>query len=109
MLGTVVDFKNPDKALNRIDFEHWLCSNETALREDVGEWLPKEIETVERHNLLDGLIDETLNALDEAIGYDSSNADSNDHATDEREVESLETQEEEGEEAPGETPPLKTC
>ena len=104
VLGTVVDFKNPEKALNRIDFEQWLYSNETALREDVGEWLPKEIELVERQKLLDEIIDETLDALDEAIEYDSSTADSNGRSTDEGEVEGHETQEEEGEEAPGRDP-----
>ena len=104
VLGTVVDFKNPNKALNRTDFEQWLCRNESALKEDVGEWLPKEIGTIERQNLLDGLIIETLNTVDEAIGYDSSAPDGNGGTMEEGDVDGPEIPEEEGQEAPGRDP-----
>ena len=104
VLGTVVDFKNPNKALNRTDFEQWLCCNESALKEDVGEWLPTEIGTVERQNLLDGLINETLNTVDEAIGYDSSAPEGNEGTMEEGDVEGPEIPGEEGEEAPGRDP-----
>ena len=104
VLGTVVDFKNPNKALNRTDFEQWLCRNESTLKEDVGEWLPKEISTVERQNLLDGLIIETLNTVDEAIGYDSSAPDGNGGTMEEGDVDGPEIPEEEGQEAPGRDP-----
>ena len=104
VLGTVLDFKNPNKALNRIDFEQWLCCNESALKDDVGEWLPKEIDTVERQNLLDELIVETLVTVDEAIGYVSDAPDRDGAVAEEVDLESLETQEEEGEEIPGRDP-----
>ena len=102
VLGTVVDFKNRDKTLNRIDFEEWLCSNESTLKEDVGEWLPKEIYTEDLQNILDGIVTETLSTLDEAIG-NVSDAPKGDGESAE-EVDSPETQEEEGEEVPGRDP-----
>ena len=104
VLGTVVDFRNPDKALNRDDFEQWLISNESALKDDVAEWLPKEIGADERQNLLDGIINETLNPVDEAIGYFSGAPDKDGEVAEEVDVESLESQEEEGNEAPGKDP-----
>ena len=104
VLGTVVDFKNPNKTLNRIDFEQWLRSNETGLREDVGEWLPKEIGTDECQNLLDGLVTETLITIDRAIGFVSSGPEESGEPVDEVSVESPETQEEEGDETPGRDP-----
>ena len=104
VLGTVVDFMNPDKALNRIDFEQWLRSNEPALREDVGEWLPEEIGEEEIRNLLGGLIDETLKTLDEAIGYVSGELVGDAETGDDEDVDTPETQAEEGDEAPGRDP-----
>ena len=76
------------------------------LKEDVGEWLPTEIGTVERQNLLDGLVNETLNTVNEAIGYDSSAQAGNGDSTEEGDVEGREAPEEEGEEAPGRDPNL---
>ena len=104
VLGTVADFRNPNKTLNRYDFEHWLISNESALKDDVAEWLPKEIGTDERQNLLDGIANETLNTVDDAIGYFSSAPDGGGEAAEEVDAESLESQEEEGDEAPGRDP-----
>ena len=104
VLGTVTDFKNPTKTLNRVDFEQWLNLNELALHNDVGDWLPKELGAVERQYLLGGLIDETLNVIDEAIQYDSSAADGNGPLGQEREGETVETQQEVGEEASGRDP-----
>ena len=104
VLGTVVDFRNPDKTLNRGDFEQWLISNESALKNDVAEWLPKEIGADERQNLLDGIINETLSPVDEAIGYFSGAPDKDGEVAEEVDVESLESQEEEGDEAPGKDP-----
>ena len=41
VLGTVADFKNPGKVLNRVDLEEWLRSNEVELKEDVDASAPK--------------------------------------------------------------------
>ena len=40
VLGTVSDFKNPAKVLNRFDFEKWLHDQATVLRVELESWLP---------------------------------------------------------------------
>ncbi len=69
VLGTVQDFKDPRKVLNRSDIEKWLRSNEAALRADVAAWLPGEIAAPDRQRLLDSLVEGTLQPIDEAIEY----------------------------------------
>ena len=61
VLGTVSDFKNPKKVLNRADLEQWLRSNVAALKADVAAWLPTEIVAADRQRLLDSLIEDTWN------------------------------------------------
>lgn len=111
VLGTVLDFKNPKKTLNRADLENWLRANEAMLRADVAAWLPTEIGTADRKQLIDALIAGTLQPLDEAIEYDSSTIDLASEERAERvgeEVEDLETSleaaDEVGEERPGLNP-----
>ena len=103
VLGTVQDFKDSSKALNRDDFEQWMRSNESSLREDVAAWLPTEIDGDERRLLLETLIEDTLIPLDDAIEYDSSDpakagVEGNGSG---RESTGFEAQEEQGEEQPG--------
>jgi ATP-dependent helicase YprA (DUF1998 family) len=69
VLGTVADFKDSKKVLNRVDLEEWLRANELALRADVSEWLPAELSSSDRLELLGKLIDQTLGPLDEAIEF----------------------------------------
>jgi len=106
VLGTVSAFKDPKKVLNRADLEEWLRANEAQLKGDVGAWLPTEMAVADRQQLLDALIEGTLQPIDEAIEYDRDAAASpveteasvsgdKDAAT------SLEAPEEEGEEMPG--------
>ena len=71
VLGTVAEFKNASKILNRADLEVWLRANEVKLREEVDAWLPAELSPTDRQNLLRELIRETLTPIDEAIEYDS--------------------------------------
>ena len=68
VLGTVDDFLGDDSPLNRRDFEAWLRHNETALRDAVSDWLPTELSTDERTRLLDQLVENTLSAVDGALG-----------------------------------------
>lgn len=106
VLGTVSDFRKLGQVLNRADLEQWLRSNEMALKADVAAWLPAEIPTAERQQLLDGLIEGTLQPIDEAIEYDASvgaaaigsEAASGTGANEET---NLEVSDEEGEERPG--------
>jgi len=111
VLGTVRDFKNQKKALNRPDLEEWLRSNEDALKADVAAWLPSEISPADRQPLLESLIQGTLQPIDEAIEYDPGVAGNPgaspaaEPATAEGEEEtSLEAPDEEGEERPGRDP-----
>jgi len=108
VLGRVVEFKDSKSLLSRSDFGQWLLSNQTALKADVAAWLPSELSAARRQRLLDGLVDETLRPIDDAIEYDpnaaavksaqapAAPADS-DAAADEK----IETTDEVGEEAPG--------
>jgi len=69
VLGKVDEFKNPEKVLNRVDFERWLRETEPELRREIDSWLPTQLTAADRRDLLDKLIDETLDSLDDAIAY----------------------------------------
>jgi hypothetical protein len=69
VLGTVTNFKNPTKVLNRNDLERWLRANDGKLMEEVGSWLPSELSTLDKNSLLNTLVEKTLKVIDEAIGY----------------------------------------
>jgi hypothetical protein len=96
------------KVLNREDFERWLRVNEADLRSEVDAWIPAEILTSDRRNLLQNLAEETLVPIDDAIDYSRSGAgDGTATATQETDPEtgsSLEVPDEEGEESPGRDP-----
>jgi ATP-dependent helicase YprA (DUF1998 family) len=68
VLGTVDDFLGTDSPINRADFEAWLHENQQELTEDLRDWLPVELAPTEREELLDHLIENTLDAVDSAIG-----------------------------------------
>jgi len=113
VLGRVSDFKDPKKVLNRVDLEHWLRTNEPALKTDVSSWLPTELLISDREKLLDTLIVETLRPIDEAIEFDPGGgatpsagaepvvAEGSESPSD---ATSLEAPDEEGEERPGRDP-----
>ncbi|HKX46487.1 MAG TPA: DEAD/DEAH box helicase [Planctomycetota bacterium] len=67
VLGTVADFKNPAKLLNRWDLEKWLKADEASLRAEVDTWLPQQFSAAERKRLLYELVPETLGPIDVAI------------------------------------------
>ena len=98
VLGTVADFRNAGKALNRVDLEDWLRSNELELKRDVDALLPKEISGAERADLLDEVVKATLDAIDTAIEYAPQSPDEDDRASDEDDAASSEAPEEPGEE-----------
>ena len=112
VLGTVAQFKDATQVLNRPDFEEWLRQNESALRNEVSSWLPKEMSTPDRVSILDGLIRDTLIPIDDAIDYSrkskgeatTSAAATNDQGKQGGGASTameLETQDEVGEERPG--------
>lgn len=111
VLGTVSDFKNPEKVLNRVDLEQWLRSNETALKADITAWLPAEIPTMESQRLLNTLVEDMLKAIDEAIEYDPgapagavARHEAGASGEDSGAAASIEAQDEEGEERPTRDP-----
>src|SRR5207249_1463172 len=67
VLGSVSDFRNPAKVLNRNDLERWMRENEDALRNEVASWLPTELSVPDTEKLLDNLVDGTLAPIDDAI------------------------------------------
>lgn len=104
VLGTVSDFKNPQKVLNRADFEKWLRNEEAGLRVEIESWLPAELDAEDHASLLDKLIPETLGPLDEAIGFDPTKAQAEpDEPTGD---EAVEVPDEPGEELPGVSSPV---
>ncbi|MEK6407047.1 MAG: DEAD/DEAH box helicase [Acidobacteriota bacterium] len=94
VLGKVIEFKDNKSKLNIFDFEEWLRAEESNLKRDLQGWLPKELIPEDNKRLMDGLIDDTLKLISDAIKDSStSNAATNVAAT-------PETQSEEGEETP---------
>lgn len=75
VLGKVVEFKNRESKLNIFDFEEWLQAEESNLRRDLQGWLPKELTPDDNKRLMDGLIEETLKLIGDAI-KDSSKGNS---------------------------------
>jgi hypothetical protein len=111
VLGTVSDFRNPKKVLNRLDLEQWLRANDSMLKSELDEWLPYEISKSERKQLIDGLIEGTLRPIDDAIEFDTNYSATSGVTDNVSEVEkndseetSLEAPDEEGEEQPGINP-----
>ena len=68
VLGTIRDFLGDSAPLNRTDFENWLRSHQDPLEAQLGQWLPAELSGDDRERLMMGLVDETLDVLDDAIG-----------------------------------------
>jgi hypothetical protein len=67
VLGTVDAFLDHSSPLNRVDFEEWLRENEVELRAAADEWLPNELSPASRAAVLAGIVDRTLQDIDEAL------------------------------------------
>jgi ATP-dependent helicase YprA (DUF1998 family) len=68
VLGTVEAFMGTTAPLNRTDFEEWLREQAPTLISDIRDWLPSELSGSEREALLGHLIQDTLIAIDRALG-----------------------------------------
>jgi hypothetical protein len=117
VLGSVSDFKRDDTILNRNDFAYWMKSNINTLRNDLFGWLPSELGTGQRDQILTGFVKDTLDAVDMAIDYVeiavNNSAGGNEgevrgektnEETSGEETTALEAQDEAGEEQPGRDP-----
>lgn len=94
VLGSVSAFKDANATLNIVDFETWLRGEAGNLRHDTQDWLPKELTSEDIKRLLNGLIDDTLTLISDAIkNPTASNSPTN-------VTPGPETQAEEGEETP---------
>lgn len=74
VLGTVGDFKRDDTPLNMNDLASWLTTNEAALKERIGAWMPSELNAASRQRLLDDLLQETLDQIKAALETDDEDA-----------------------------------
>lgn len=94
VLGSVSAFKDANATLNIFDFEVWLRAEEGHLQHDLQDWLPKELTLEDNKKLADGLVEDTLKLIGDAIKNSlTGNSLTNGAAT-------PETQAEEGEETP---------
>lgn len=85
VLGTVSEFRNKESILNRDDFARWLTEHERHLRKRILLWIPKELSDVDRMSLVDGMRDDCLGAIDNAIRLDSEDTNPKDGIEDESE------------------------
>jgi hypothetical protein len=100
VLGTVEEFKNREKVLNRYDFEEWLNENDEALRTEIASWLPEELPQADRSNLLERLVEDTLAPIDDAIAFRRKIEGEEERTTSSGEETGLEEGQQEGEERP---------
>lgn len=75
VLGRVKDFKNETSILNRPDFAEWLHSNVDTLRLRVEGWIPDQLVSDDRTDLLDKMICDCLHAIDGAIDFPATDDD----------------------------------
>jgi ATP-dependent helicase YprA (DUF1998 family) len=69
VLGTVSEFRSGKGLLNRDDFAAWLERSECRLRDRVATWIPDELSPDDTNDLLMGMREDCLSAIDEAIEY----------------------------------------
>jgi len=81
VLGTVDDFVGTTSPLNRTDFAAWMRENETELVATIRDWLPNELSAGELDTVLNNLIDNTLRAVDHALGEAIAEEEAAEHAT----------------------------
>ena len=67
VLGTVSEFRSRTGILNRDDFARWLNENEDILKKRVDSWIPNELSSEHRVELLRGMKDDCLADIDRAL------------------------------------------
>lgn len=75
VLGTVSDFLRSTSILNRDDFAAWLVENGDCLRNRASSWIPEELNAADRSVLLNELVEDCIEAVDDAIGQESRGSD----------------------------------
>lgn len=69
VLGEVSDFQSGKGPLNRADFAAWLTENEESLRDRVDAWIPDQLSASDRTELLNGMKQDCLSAINEAVNF----------------------------------------
>ncbi len=69
VLGTVEQFQNNESILNRNDFFEWLSENQELLEYEILDWIPKELDIESIKRLKNGLVNETIENIDNAIDF----------------------------------------
>ncbi len=82
VLGMVSEFRSGKGLINRDDFEIWLQSNESEHRNRLAMWIPDELSSEDRNELLMDMTKDCLEAVDEAINYDLEDESGNEHSDD---------------------------
>lgn len=75
VLGYVSEFKRRNSTLNRDDFAAWAETSVARLRNELSDWLPSELDAIDREELLANFVPSTLAAIDAAIEYVADEAD----------------------------------
>ena len=70
VLGSVASFKQAGSPLNRDDFATWLNEGKGTLRGRIASWIPMELSDRGRKELLEGFVDDCLEAVDESLAAD---------------------------------------
>lgn len=76
VLGSVRDFHQTSKVLNRNDLNNWLQKNQDNLKFEISQWLPQELSADREKNLIDNLVKETMRLIDDAIDFNFTGAES---------------------------------
>lgn len=76
VLGSVVNFRLPDKILNRHDLAQWLKTEQDALKSEVSDWLPTELSGDQTKLLIANMVQETMRLIDDAVDFSGSYGES---------------------------------
>lgn len=101
VLGTVAEFRRSASILNRDDFASWLKEHDEQLQKRVSLWIPTELKSEDRKELLERMVADCLTAVDEAIRPGPGEMDKDTLADDDDDE--SEDAAEEGEERPRQT------
>ncbi len=83
VLGTVGDFLSDTSILNRSDFQQWLEESDADLKEELTDWL-QGIGGEDVDVLLENYKSEVLASIDSALGHSTSQSESTESGSDER-------------------------
>ena len=86
VLGTVQEFRDEHATLNRKEFETWMHDNIQDLRTQILSWVPDQLSTVDKDALANNFIQNTLEAIDQAIEWVEADQPIPDDGEDEPEV-----------------------